>query len=145
MDHQNRWQQPLRHEVAVVAVSADDAGDPIRAGVDSIDREVGAGRAADEKDLIGIPAVFGHVRAHPLDRGHTVGELFLVADVWTQPVIGARADHALTDQMPNQRSGLAALVPRVKAAAVEVQHHRYAGRTVPTVVHIEDTARAFAV
>jgi hypothetical protein len=47
--------------------------------------------------------------------------------------------------MPDQRPGLAALVARMKAAAVEVQHHRCAGRAVPTVVHVEVAARPFAV
>ena len=47
--------------------------------------------------------------------------------------------------MPDQRSGLAALVARVKATTVEVQHHRYAGRTVTAVVDVEVAARAFAV
>ncbi len=65
VNHQHRRLRPLGRETAVIAVPADNA---VRAGVDGIDREGGAGRAADQEDPILIPSVFLGVGPNPFDR-----------------------------------------------------------------------------
>src|SRR5689334_13369547 len=47
--------------------------------------------------------------------------------------------------MTDQRSGLAPLVSRAEATTVEVQHYRYAGGPIPTVVDVELAAPPLSV
>ena len=91
-------------------------------------REVAAGGAAGDREVVGVAAVLRDVLADPRDRALHVDDLGGERVARGEPVVDRHADPALGGEVLHQRDALLVLVADRPAAAVDLEQHR--GRPV---------------